>query len=171
MVQPHQVTIWLLTWAVVHPKMMYLQKTSLFFNYHSKTYKNLLKQLFPKKVMQTSPEPNTIVDTTTIAHQTEENILQMSWEIIDQNLLPANVEYNRGLINVLTGQKATPKQASNKLTFCEIGVKAFQQYISHHILMQRSSASVPMRRCKLLTMETVKLTRQNFSQKGRESNK
>ena len=64
--------------AIVHPTRTYLQKTSLFFNYRIKAYKNLFKQLFPEKFRQTTSQPNTIVDTTTVAHKSEENILQMS---------------------------------------------------------------------------------------------
>ena len=87
----------------------------------------------------------------------------MSSEIIAKNLLPANVQSNRGLINVFNGQKATPQQASDMLAFHTIGVQAYQQYITHRILMQPSPSNAPVRRRKLLTMESLKPTRKKLA--------
>ena len=92
----------------------------------------------------------------------------MSLEIVGKNLLPANVQSNCGLINVFNGQKATPEQPSDMLAFCTIGVQAYQQYITHHILMQPSPSNTPVRWRKLLTIESFKPTRQKLSWTKRE---
>ncbi len=154
--------------AVVRPTKVYLQKTSLFFNYRIKAYKNLMKQLFPEKFKENTTTLPTIVDATAKACHTEENVVQMCTEIAAHSLIPPNVQSNRGLINVFNGQSATHQQASDMLTFREIGMQAFKEYISHRILIQPSSTDAPVRQHKLLTMATAKPTGQRLSQKERE---
>jgi len=53
--------------AVVHPTKTYLQKTTLFFNYRIKAYKNLIRQLFPERFTQFT-NSNTILDSTSQAN-------------------------------------------------------------------------------------------------------
>ena len=80
----------------------------------------------------------------------------MCCTISANRLLPHQLQINRGLFNPFSGQKATPEQASDMLTFRQIGTKAVQQYVTYHILQQPSSAHVPVRQHKLLTMSNVK---------------
>ena len=61
------------------------------------------------------------------------------------------LQTNRGIINVFTGQKATPEQASDMLNCHQIGAQSFQIYIKYHILKQPSSTNAPIRRNRLLT--------------------
>jgi len=56
--------------AVIRPSKAYLQKTSLFFNYRIKAFKNIIQQLFPADL-------NTIIDKTPHARHCEENIQTM----------------------------------------------------------------------------------------------
>ena len=84
-------------------------------------------------------------------------------------LLPHQLQTNQGLFNTFSGQKPTPEQASDMLTFREIGTKAVQQYVTYHILQQPSSAQAPLRRRKLLTMSNVKSSRKRNTQKEKEA--
>ncbi len=154
--------------AVVRPTQAYLQKTSLFFNYRIKAYKNLVKQLFPEKFKETGTTLATILDTTPKARRVEENIVQMCTEIATHSLIPPEIESNRGLLNVFSGLRATNQQAHDLLTFRDIGKQAFQDYVNHRIIMQPSSTNAPIRRHKLLTMAPVKQTKQRVSHKERE---
>ena len=56
----------------------------------------------------------------------------------------AKLEYNRGLVNVFTGQKATPEQTKDMLTFHQIGDQSFQHYVKHRILQQPSTDDAPL---------------------------
>ena len=141
--------------AVVRPTKTYLQKTTLFFNYRIRAYKNFIRQLFPER-FSCSIKSNTVLDSTPNAYHQEENIQQMCCTISANRLLPHQLQTNRGLFNAFSGQKATPEQASDMLTFCQIGTKAVQQYVKYHILQPPSSAHAPVRRHKLLTMSNVK---------------
>ena len=80
----------------------------------------------------------------------------MCCTISANRLLPHQLQTNQGLFNAVSGQKATPEQASDMLTFRQIGTKAVQQYVTYHILQQPSSAHAPVRRHELLTMSNVK---------------
>ena len=111
--------------AVVHPTKTYLQKTTLFFNYRIKAYKNLIRQLFPERFTQ-STNSNTILDSTSQANHREENIQQMCSTISTCRLLPPQLQTNRELFNAFNGQQATPEQSSDMLTFCQIGIQAFK---------------------------------------------
>ena len=70
--------------AVVRPTEAYLQKTSLFFNYRIKAYKNLCKQLFSEKTI--TEKDLSILDTSMQAVKREKNIVQMCTEIVTSAL-------------------------------------------------------------------------------------
>ena len=93
----------------------------------------------------------------------------MCCTISANRLLPHQLQTNRGLFNAFSGQKATPEQASDMLTFRQIGTKAVQQYVTYHILQQPSSAHAPVRQHKLLTMWNVKSSRKRSTQKEKEA--
>ena len=132
--------------AVVHPTTLYLQKTTLFFNYRIKAYKNLLRELFPERFIKPA-EPNTVVNSSKQAARQEENIVCMCSEIQKAKLLPREIECNCSLFNAFNGEKATPEQANDKLTFRQIGTQAFHQYVTYYILKQHST-NAPVRRRK-----------------------
>ena len=72
----------------------------------------------------------------------------------EKNLLVTTT--NRGILNVFSGQRATPEQETDMLNFRRIGKQAYFDYVTHHILHQPSSVKAPLRRHKLLTMKPVK---------------
>ena len=143
--------------AIIRPSEAYLQKTSLFFNYRIKAYKNLLQELFPTKSNETC-SPSTITDSTLYAKHCEENIQSMCL-LINTNKLFATQQSNRGLSNIFTGQLATLEQTNDMLSFRDIGKQAFKQYINTRILHKPSSTSAPLRRHKLMTMSYLKKNR------------
>ena len=97
-----------------------LTKTSLFFNYRIKTSKNFLKQLFPE-VTSCDISPKLVVsDTSTEQAKKQENISTMITAIVENNLLPSNIEADRGLVNTFTAQEATPEQLHDLLNFKQI---------------------------------------------------
>ena len=91
----------------------------------------------------------------------------MCSEVQKVNLLPREIECNRGLFNAFNGEKATPEQAIDMLTFRQIGTQAFHQYVTYYILKQSSNA--PVRRRKLLTMAEIKQTKRKSKQKEKEA--
>ena len=137
--------------AVTHPTHGYLQKTSLFFNYRIKAFKNLVQMLFPEK-SDKFMNSNMITDGTPYAKHSEENIQK----IIDVNKLVSIQEGNRGLVNVLSGQVATPEQTVDMLSFRDTGIQAFRQYVTTRIIQRPSHTNAPIRHQKLLTMSTTK---------------
>lgn len=124
--------------------------------------------MFPER-FSCSIKSNTVLDSTPNAYHREENIQQMCCTISANRLLPHQLQTNQGLFNAFSGQKATPEQASDMLTFRQIGTKAVQQYVTYHILQQPSSAHAPVRRHKLLTMSNVKSSRKRSTQKEKEA--
>ena len=152
--------------AVIRPTTSYLQKTTLFFNYRIKAYKNIIHELFPEKDTKQSTS-NTIIDSTPQSYQGEENIKQMCSLIRTKNLLMTTT--NRGILNVFSGQKATPEQEADMLNFRHIGTQAYLDYVTHHILHQPSSVKAPLRRHKLLTMKPVKSYAKRRNPKDQES--
>lgn len=141
--------------AVIRPTKSYLQKTTLFFNYRIKAYKNIIHELFPERdIKQTTS--NTIIDSSPQTCHSEENIKQMCLFIRTKNLFVTSPTTNRGILNVFSGQKATPEQETDMINFRRIGRQAYFDYIKHHILQQPSFVKVPLRRHKLLTMKPTK---------------
>ena len=157
--------------AITYPTESYLQKTSLFFNYRIKTSKNFLKQLFPE-VSSCDISPKLVIcDTSTEQAKKQENISTMITAIVENNLLPSNIEADRGLVNTFTAQEATPEQLHDLLNFKQIGVDATEAYIKHHILGYSSITSTTIRRKKLLTMSASKQKKKRLSPKDRENEK
>ena len=84
-------------------------------------------------------------------------------------LFPVSVFKNRGLLNVFSGQRATPEQSHDLLTFCEVGSLHLEQYIKHRIIKEPSTIA-PVRKHKLLTMECPKVPgKRRISHKDREN--
>ena len=140
--------------AVVRPTNAYLQKTTLFFNERIRAFKNLQQQLFPEK-HTTNTQPISTFTDTKISHQ-EENIRQMCAEIKKHKLFQLQQTTNRGIINVFTGQTATREQTSDMLSCRQIGMQSFQSFVQYHILKTSSTTTAPLRRNRILTMETPK---------------
>jgi len=153
--------------AVTRPSKAYLQKTSLFFNYRIKAFKNLIQELFPEKFKEPG-NPNTIINNTPHVLHCEENIQKMC-SLISTNKLFSVQEENRGLLNVFTGQFATPEQTTDMLSFQQIGLESFKQYVNTRILKTPSCASAPLRRRKLLTMGSFRTTRKRMTPKEQEA--
>ena len=116
--------------AVTHPTHTYLQKTSPFFNYHIKAFKTLIQVLFPEK-SEKFMYNNTITDDAPYAKHSEENIQKMCSKI-DANKLVSIQEENRGLMNVFSGQVATPEQTVDMLRIFQrhsiTGIQTVCQY-------------------------------------------
>ena len=84
-------------------------------------------------------------------------------------MLATDIQQNRGLLNVFCALNATPEQLHDMLTFYEVGIQAFKQYITCYILQNPTSTNAPLRRHKLLTMATVKPTKTKVKQKEKEA--
>ena len=76
---------------------------------------------------------------------------------------------NRGLLNVFTNQVATPEQAHDMLSFRQIGLQAYQQYITTRILHTSSAINAPLRRHRLLTMSSISKKRKRLTPKEQEN--
>ena len=103
-----------------------------------------MQELFPEK-FKDLVNPNIITDNIPYAQYCKENIQKMC-ALISFNELVSIQQENRRLLNVFTGQVATPKQATDMLSFRCIGLEAFQQYINTQILQTPSCTSAPVRR-------------------------
>ena len=146
--------------AVVHPTKTYLQKTTLFFNYHIKSQKNLIRQLFPERFTQTT-NSNTILDSTSQAHHREENIQQMCSTISTCSLLPPQLQTNHQCLQWTTGNPWTIQWHAHFPSNWNTGIQ--------DILHQPSSVNAPIRRHKLLTMASVKSTQKKTNQKEQKA--
>ena len=60
-------------------------------------------------------------------------------EMENNSVLPHNVLYNRGLLNVFTVTAAIPQQAHDHLKFRKIGSEDLVQFITYHILRKPST--------------------------------
>uniref|UniRef100_A0A1X7SXP9 Uncharacterized protein n=1 Tax=Amphimedon queenslandica TaxID=400682 RepID=A0A1X7SXP9_AMPQE len=134
--------------AVTYPTEAYLQKTSLFMNSRVKLSKNLFNQLFPEQnSIEGVPE---IIDNSSDSVKLEKDIIKMIEIIQENNLLPANLVEDCGLLNTFNGQAATLEQQYDLLHFRRIGEEANTSYINHQILRQTFAATMTIRRKKLL---------------------
>ena len=106
--------------AVVRPTKSYLQKTSLFFNYRIRLYKNLIQQLFPERLVQKT-KPTDILDDSPQAYRYEMNVKQICAVAVANNLFSVQPN-NRELLNVFTGQQATHEQTCD-MSFRQVGDK------------------------------------------------
>ena len=70
---------------------------------------------------------------------------------------------SRGVVNVFSGQVATPEQSVDMMTFRETGIKAYRQYISTRLLEVPSHANAPLQRQKLLTMSSTKAKKKRMT--------
>ena len=93
----------------------------------------------------------------------------MCAEIKKHQLLQLQLTTNQGIINVFTGQTASREQTSDMLSCRQIGMESFQSYVQYHILKTSSTIMAPVRRNKILTMETPKSKRKRTSAKDREN--
>ena len=153
--------------AVVRPTKSYLQKTSLFFNYRIKLYKNIIQQLFPERLIH-QMKPTDILDDSPQAYRYEQNVKQLCTIAIENNLFCIQPN-NRELMNVFTGQLATHEQTCDMLSFRQIGEQAFQNYVKYHILQHPSSAKSPLRQHKLMTMAMTKTRKPRSTPREREA--
>jgi len=69
------------------------------------------------------------------------------------------------LMNVFTGQVATAEQTKDMLSFRQVGIQAYKQYISTRILQSPSHTNTTLRRNKLLTMGSIKAKRKRATPK------
>lgn len=116
--------------AVVYPSKSYLQKTSLFLRFRITAYKNLLGQLlFPTTVCKDIQSMGVYSDKPELK-KAEDNIQALIKNIDEMDLFPVCCPNNRGIINVFSGQKATPEQAQDLLSFRRIGSEHLQSYES-----------------------------------------
>ena len=66
-------------------------------------------------------------------------------------LLIPDLPQNCGLVNTFTGQLASPEQSHDMLNFREIGERASQLYIKHHLLGQPSGSTTILNHVKSIT--------------------
>ena len=153
--------------AVVRPTVEYLQKTSLFYRFRVKAYKNIMTQLFPSSGLQTDKSTKSMFINCPETRARQENVSRMMDEIEQKQLLPI-LTTNRGLINTFTGQRANHAQTHDLLNFRDIGTTKFENYVSFRILKAPSTSEAPQRKQRLLTMAPAKVTRRTVSQKEKE---
>ena len=70
---------------------------------------------------------------------------------------------------MFTGQLATHEQSCDVLSFHQVGEQASENYVKYHILQCNSSAKVPLRQHKLITMATGRTQRTRSTPKEREA--
>ena len=64
--------------------------------------------------------------------------------IVYPNKLVSIQEENRGRVNVFSGQVATPEQTVDMLSFRDIGLQTFRQYVNTRIIQRPSQANAPL---------------------------
>ena len=153
--------------AVTHPTHAYLQKTSLFFNCRIKAFKNLMHILFPER-FKDPVNHATITDDTPYTHHCEENVQTMCGLIESSRLVSVQQE-NRGVVNVFSGQVATPEQSVDMMSFRQVGMVAYRQYITTRLLEMPSHINAPLRHQKLLTMSTGRARKKRMTPKEQEA--
>ena len=153
--------------AVIRPTKSYLQKTSLFFNHRIKLYKNLIQQLFPECLIHQT-KPTNILDDSPQAYRYEQNVKEIGALVVANHLFCVQPN-GRDLLNVFTGQLATNEQSCDMLSFRQVGEQAFKNYVKYHILQCPSSAKVPLRKHKLMTMATSRTRKTRSTPKEREA--
>ena len=103
--------------AVVRPTEAYLQKTSLFFNYRIKAYKNLCKQLFPEKAAN-EKDPG-ITDKSMQALKREQNIAHMCIELLNSAIVqPATSQHTIEASS--TSSLVKRQHISSRMTFSRL---------------------------------------------------
>jgi hypothetical protein len=156
--------------AISYPTESYLNKTSLFLNCRIKAYKNLMRELFPEKTTsETTSSDSSVNDMSTEGKHKEENINVIIAKAVNHQLLPTELQSDRGLINIFTGQVATAEQTHDLLNFYKIGEDATSQYIRYFLLNMPSSSKTTIHRKKLLTMTSSVKKIKKISHKNKES--
>ncbi len=151
--------------AIARPTEAYLRKTNFFLSYRIKAQAQLTSQLFPD-----SAEPaqqSNLFDTTSHTKRWDTNIATMR-SVMSKHKMFTSPESNRGIVNVFTGQEATPEQRHDLLNARKLGTQHYENYITHHILQVPSVAKAPLRKRRLLTMAPPKITETKISQKQKE---
>ncbi len=110
-----------------------------------------------------------IVDNSQEAVKREQDISIMIKTVSESDLLPIDINEDRGLVNTFVGQKATPEQQHDLLNYREVGQQATHVYIQHNIIGRSSSISSTIRKKKLLTMSTLTKKHKKKSAKDREN--
>ena len=82
--------------------------------------------------------------------------------LVDSNTQVSLQDDDRGLMNVFTGIVVTAEQTKDMLSFRQVGIQAYKQYISTRILQSPSHANTTLRCNQLLTMGTYLVTH-NFT--------
>ena len=124
--------------AVTRPTNAYLQKTSLYLNCR---IKNFLRILFPERFKEPVDYLMICNGTSHVQHW-EENIQKMCSFVESSELLSVE-QKNRGLVNVFSGQVATPEQSKDMMIFRETGTVSYRQYISTRLLEVPSNSNSP----------------------------
>ena len=83
-------------------------------------------------------------------------------------LLPPSLQSNRGLFNPFSNIHATPEQSHDLLNYRDIGNRQFEQYITHRIAQAPSTVHAPVRRKRLLTMNSEKQQKKRETSKEKE---
>ncbi|SMN12414.1 hypothetical protein SPBRAN_864 [uncultured Candidatus Thioglobus sp.] len=151
--------------AVARPTEAYLRKTNFFLSYRIKAQTQLTSQLFPDAAEQA--QQSNLFDTTSHTKHWDENIVNMR-SVISQHKMFTSPESNRGIVNVFTGQEATPEQRHDLLNARKMGNQYYENYVTHHILQVPSVTNAPLRKRRLLTMAPPKITKTKISQKQKE---
>ena len=107
--------------AVSWPTQPYLKKTTHFFSYRIKAQKQLTSQLLPSTNEASTIQDKKILDCTTVTKHWEENVEKMCSLISEHQFFTPIIEHNRGLVNVLTGTKATTEQIHDLVNARVIG--------------------------------------------------
>lgn len=88
--------------------------------------------LFPERFKE-PVNHTTINDDTPYTQHCEENVQAMCGLIESSNLVSVQQE-NRGVVNVFSGQVATPEQSADMMSFRQAGMVAYGQYITTRLL-------------------------------------
>ena len=153
--------------AVKRPTQTYIKKMTHFFSYRIRAQQQMQSQLFPTPPKPTPQDPATL-DNRATTNKWDENVKRLRSLIRDHKTFPPlGEETNRGLINVLTGTKATPEQTHDLLNARAIGLQSYKNYVTHNLL-QVPSVQSSLRQKRLLTMAPPKMTKRRLSQKEKE---
>ena len=89
--------------------------------------------------------------------------------IIESSKLISVQQENRGVVNIFSGQVATPEQSVDMMTFRQVGMVAYKQYITTRLIEMPSHINAPLRRQKLLTMSSTRAKKKGMTPKEQEA--
>ena len=133
--------------AVIRPTTEYLQKTSTFFNYRMKCYKNFIRQIFGEKDLPV------IIMVNAQDIKDNENIDKM-WQFLQK--FDMFTDNEKELKNIFTNHIANPQQRHDILAFYDIGSKFYTEYVTQRVFSLPSS-NAPVRKQRLLTLAPSKV--------------